>query len=401
VNRNAALIAEMTAREQAEAQFRHAQKMEALGQLTGGVAHDFNNMLAIIIGSLELLMRRLGPDGPRLGPMVERALTGANRAAALTQSLLAFSRRQSLDPRPTDINRCVTDMSELLRRTLDEKIIIETVLGGGLWRAFIDCPQLESALLNLAVNARDAMPDGGRLTLETSNAALDQAYADENVEVSPGQYVLVAVTDTGTGMTAEIMAKAFDPFFTTKGVGEGTGLGLSQVHGFLRQSKGHVKLYSEPGVGTTVKLYLPRDVSGLPAEAPRKELDATPIAQRFTVLVVEDDPSVRQVAMSTLRELGYVVLEADSAAVAMERLAENDEVTVLLTDVVMPGVNGRELVESALRVRPNLHVLYMTGYTRNAIVHNGVLDFGTRLITKPFTIEQLDRELRIILHDVI
>ncbi|HZC17601.1 MAG TPA: CHASE3 domain-containing protein [Caulobacteraceae bacterium] len=401
-NRNRSLAAEMAQREQAEAQLRQAQKMEALGQLTGGVAHDFNNMLAIIVGNLDILRRRLPLDQPRLKAAAENALTGANRATALTQRLLAFSRLQPLDPKPTDINKCVSDMSEMLRRTLGETIVVETVLAGGLWRAFIDNAQLESALLNLGVNARDAMPaDGGKLTLETSNAYLDQAYADQHAEVNPGQYVLVAVTDTGTGMTPEVMDKAFDPFFTTKGVGAGTGLGLSQVHGFLKQSKGHVKLYGEVGVGTTVKLYLPRDVSGQAAAAQDQALPGAAIGQRFTVLVVEDDAGVRQVAVGAVRELGFKVIEADSAAAALERLGEHPEVSVLLTDVVMPVTDGRRLAEAALVDRPDLRVLYMTGYTRNAIVHNGVLDAGARLLTKPFTVEQLDRELRAILSDQI
>jgi signal transduction histidine kinase len=398
-NRNTALATEMAQREAAEAQLRHAHKMEALGQLTGGVAHDFNNMLAIIVGNLDILFRRLAPEESKLKAMVENALNGAQRAAALTQRLLAFSRLQPLDPKPTDVNKCVGEMSEILLRTLGEKIIVETVLAGGLWRALVDRPQLESAILNLSVNARDAMTEGGRLTLETSNASLDQAYADAHAEVTPGQYVLVAVTDTGAGMTQEIMAKAFDPFFTTKEAGEGTGLGLSQVHGFLKQSRGHIKLYSERGVGTTVKLYIPRDRSGRPVEEVVRDVDATLIQQRFTVLVVEDDPGVRQVAVNALRELGFKTLEADCTGVALERLAQHDDVTVLLTDVIMPGMDGRRLVDAALQSRPELRILYMTGYTRNAIVHNGVLDPGTRLITKPFTIGELDRELRLILSD--
>ena len=400
-SRNQALASEMARREQVEAALRQAQKMEALGQLTGGVAHDFNNMLAIIIGNLDILLRRLGPEETRLRASAENALSGANRAASLTQRLLAFSRLQPLDPKPTDINRCVSDMSEMLRRTLGETIVVETVLAGGLWPAFVDCPQLESALLNLCVNARDAMPEGGRLTLETANTALDQAYADQQVEVTPGQYVLLAVTDTGAGMTPEVIGRAFDPFFTTKGVGKGTGLGLSQVHGFLKQSKGHIKLYSEIGVGTTVKLYLPRDVSGGVADSRAANPSAAPIEERFTVLVVEDDAGVRQVAVSALGELGYNVIEADSAAMAMERLQEHAGISVMLTDVVMPVTDGRRLVEAALGLRPTLRVLYMTGYTRNAIVHNGMLDPGTRLLSKPFTIDELDRELRAILSDQI
>jgi signal transduction histidine kinase/CheY-like chemotaxis protein len=394
--RNRALENEIAQRERAEAQLRQAQKMEALGQLTGGVAHDFNNMLAIIVGNLDMLIRRLAGQEKLLN-LAENALSGANRAAALTKGLLAFSRQQPLDPKPTDVNKCVGDMSELLRRALGEHIAVETVLGGGLWRAFVDPPQLESAILNLAVNARDAMTETGktgRLTIETSNAFLDRAYADSHSEVEPGQFVLVAITDTGGGMTPEVMERAFDPFFTTKRLGEGTGLGLSQVHGFLKQSRGHIKLYSELGVGTTVKLYLPRDTHGAVADEPVAPRPIATVGGPFTVLIAEDDPGVRVFAVSAARELGYQVIEADGAAVALERLGQRPEINLLLTDVVMPGSNGRQLVDAALVLRPDLKVVYMTGYTRNAIVHNGTLDAGTRLLTKPFTLEQLDRELR-------
>ncbi|MFZ0269605.1 CHASE3 domain-containing protein [Caulobacter sp.] len=394
--RNRALETEIAQRERAEAQLRQAQKMEALGQLTGGVAHDFNNMLAIIVGNLDMLIRRLSGQ-EKLLSLAENALSGANRAAALTKGLLAFSRQQPLDPRPTDVNKCVADMSELLRRALGENIAVETVLAGGLWRAFVDTPQLESAILNLAVNARDAMAENARsrrLTIETSNAFLDKAYADAHDEVVAGQFVLVAITDTGSGMSPDVMERAFDPFFTTKRLGEGTGLGLSQVHGFLKQSRGHIKLYSELGVGTTVKLYLPRDTRGLTVDEPIAPRTIVANGETFTVLIAEDDPGVRTFAVSAARELGYKVIEADGAAVALERLGQHSEVDVLLTDVVMPGFNGRQLVDAALTLRPDLKIIYMTGYTRNAIVHNGTLDAGTRLLTKPFTLEQLHRELR-------
>lgn len=394
VEQNDNLIQERENREKAEAMLRQAQKMEALGQLTGGVAHDFNNMLAIIVGSMDMMLRRLPGGDERLRTLAENALNGANRAAALTKRLLAFSRLQPLDPKPTDVNKCVSDMSEMMRRSIGEHIVIETVLAGGLWRAFIDCPQLESALLNLAVNARDAMGDHGRLTIETSNAFLDKAYAAQHDEVEPGQYVLVAVTDTGEGMTPEILAKAFDPFFTTKKVGEGTGLGLSQVHGFLKQSRGHIKLYSEIGVGTTVKLYLPRDTANRELQA---DVEHRPVTSddrsRHTILIVEDDPGVRSFVVSAARELGFTVIEADGAGVALERLEQHPEISVLLTDVVMPGTGGRQLVDRAFEKRPELQVIYMTGYTRNAIVHNGMLDSGTRLLTKPFTMDELEREL--------
>jgi signal transduction histidine kinase len=394
---NRALENEIAQRERAEAQLRQAQKMEALGQLTGGVAHDFNNMLAIIVGNLDMLIRRLSGQ-EKLLSLAENALSGANRAAALTKGLLAFSRQQPLAPKPTDVNKCVAEMSELLRRALGEHIAVETVLAGGLWRAFVDPPQLESAILNLAVNARDAMSEaklgGGRLTIETSNAFLDKTYADAHEEVEAGQFVLVAITDTGGGMTSEVMERAFDPFFTTKRLGEGTGLGLSQVHGFLKQSRGHIKLYSELGVGTTVKLYLPRDTLGVAFEEPVAPRQIMANGGAFTVLIAEDDPGVRSFTVSAARELGYKVIEADGATVALERLGQRPEISILLTDVIMPGSNGRQLADAALALRPDLKVIYMTGYTRNAIVHNGTLDAGTRLLTKPFTLEQLDRELR-------
>ncbi len=399
VGHNEAMKREKAERERTEAMLRQAQKMEALGQLTGGVAHDFNNMLAIIVGNLDLMNRRMSGADPRLIRLAENALAGANRASALTKRLLAFSRLQPLEPRPTDVNKCVSDISEVLRRTLGEDVAIETVLGGGVWPAFVDAPQLESAILNLSVNARDAMGGKGRLTLETSNASLDVTYADDNEEVTPGQYVLLAVTDTGSGMTSDVISKAFDPFFTTKIVGEGTGLGLSQVHGFLKQSRGHIKLYSELGVGTTVKLYLPRDTSGAPIMEPVPEKPAQRIPSDFTVLVVEDEPSVRTFVSSAVKELGFRVLEADTAADALEVLEQNQKIRVLLTDVIMPGVTGRQLVDAVLPTRPELKVVYMTGYTRNAIVHNGMLDPGTRLLTKPFTLDDLDRVLRDVISD--
>ena len=397
----ASLKTEMLERERAEATMRQAQKMEALGQLTGGVAHDFNNMLAIIVGNLDLGMRRLSKEDVRARIYVENALSGARRAAELTKRLLAFSRLQPLKPQSADANKCVADMSELLRRTLGEAIELETVLGGGLWRAIVDVHQLESAILNLVINARDAMGRGGRLTIETANTELNRAYADAHAEVTPGQYVMIAVTDTGRGMSDAVIEKAFDPFFTTKPTGAGTGLGLSQVHGFIKQSKGHIKIYSEEGKGTTIKIYLPRDMSRVFAAETRS---AVPRAPEFSpkdhvVLVVEDDPGVRSFTVSAVRELGYDAVEADTVGIAREKLLENPRVTIILTDVVLPGGNGRELADMLLRERPDLVVLFMTGYTRNAIVHNGTLDPGVRLLSKPFTIEELGRELHAILQD--
>ena len=397
----ASLKTEMLERERAEATMRQAQKMEALGQLTGGVAHDFNNMLAIIVGNLDLGMRRLSKEDVRARIYVENALSGARRAAELTKRLLAFSRLQPLKPQSADANKCVADMSELLRRTLGEAIELETVLGGGLWRAIVDVHQLESAILNLVINARDAMGRGGRLTIETANTELNRAYADAHAEVTPGQYVMIAVTDTGRGMSDAVIEKAFDPFFTTKPSGAGTGLGLSQVHGFIKQSKGHIKIYSEEGKGTTIKIYLPRDMSRVFAAETRS---AVPRAPEFSpkdhvVLVVEDDPGVRSFTVSAVRELGYDAVEADTVGIARQKLLENPRVTIILTDVVLPGGNGRELADMLLRERPDLVVLFMTGYTRNAIVHNGTLDPGVRLLSKPFTIEELGRELHAILQD--
>jgi signal transduction histidine kinase/ActR/RegA family two-component response regulator len=391
--RYASLQREVAQRERAEEQLRQSQKMEALGQLTGGIAHDFNNMLAIIIGNLDMMIRRLPAGDERVRAMADNALAGATRAASLTRRLLAFSRRQALDPRATDVNRCVADMSQMLRDLLGGAVAVETILAGGLWRAFVDRPQLESAILNLAVNARDAMAEAGRLTLETANASLDHSYAARHTDVEPGQYVMVAVTDTGGGMSAETMERAFDPFFTTKKAGEGTGLGLSQVHGFIKQSRGHIALYSEPGVGTTVKLYLPRDLTGKPEPQAQAEHAVRRDNSGFTVLVVEDNPGVRGFVVSAARELGYRVVEADSAVVALERVRETPDLSVLLTDLVMPAMNGRQLADSVLALRPGLPVVFMTGYTRNAIVHNGTLDGGVRLLTKPFTVADLEREL--------
>ena len=394
---NRRLRQEMAERERAEAALRQSQKMEAVGRLTGGIAHDFNNMLAVVLGNLDLLLRRFPDADPKLLRSVTMAQEGARRAASLTARLLAFSRLQPLDPRSADIAKSVTDMSDLLRRTLGETISIETVRGAGLWRAHVDVGQMETALVNLAVNARDAMPQGGRLTIETANAYLDRTYANSQEEVVAGQYVMVAVSDTGTGMAPEIVDKVFEPFFTTKPVGQGTGLGLSQVHGFVKQSGGHVSIYSEVGHGTTIKLYLPRS---------REEADAGPVEvakradrdrRNVTVLVVDDETGVRDFAAEALVELGYDVLSAENADSALQVVAATPGIKVLLTDVVMPGGSGRTLADAVNRSHPEIRVLYMTGYTQNAIVHNGVLDTGTHLITKPFTIGQLGEELDALL----
>lgn len=388
---------EVAERARAEEQLRQSQKMEAIGQLTGGIAHDFNNMLAVVIGALNLMQRRLKSGEADVARYVDAAMDGATRASSLTQRLLAFSRQQPLEPRALDINRLVTSMTELLTRTLGEHIQIETVSAARLWRTFADPVQLESAVLNLAVNARDAMPDGGRLTIETGNALVDDVVA-RDYGVPAGQYVLLAVSDTGVGMNADVMTQAFDPFFTTKEVGKGTGLGLSQVFGFVRQSGGQVKLYSEMGVGTTVKIYLPRHF-GPEEESTVAQVDASTLTGTTAeiVLVVEDEERVRNYSVEALRELGYTVLTAPTPAAALQILESGAIVSLLFTDVVMPGMNGKQLADRAATLRPDLKVLFTTGYTRNAVVHNGVLDAGTAFLPKPFTVDQLAAKVRQVL----
>ncbi|WPB55184.1 PAS domain-containing protein [Xylophilus sp. GOD-11R] len=389
---------EVAERSRTEEALRQSQKMEAVGQLTGGIAHDFNNMLAVVLGSLDLLDRRLAGGDARAKRYVDAAKDGAKRAAQLTQRLLAFSRQQPLRPLPVDANKLVAGMSDLLGHSLGGAVRLETVLAGGLWRTHADPNQLENVILNLAVNARDAMAAGGRLTIETANCHLDERYVADHLGLPVGQYVMVAVSDTGIGMPAEVVAKAFDPFFTTKEVGRGTGLGLSQVYGFVKQSGGHVKIYSEVGQGTTVKVYLPRLIGAsheddevmAEAEVPRGD-------SAEVVLVVEDEPAVRQFSVEALTELGYRVLEADGAAAALRLIDAHPEISLLFTDVVMPEVNGRKLADEALRRRPGLRVLFTTGYTRNAVVHNGVLDPGVQLIGKPFMIEELAARVREVL----
>lgn len=386
----------------AEAQLRQIQKMEAVGQLTGGIAHDFNNMLAVVVGSLDIARRRLTDDtDARVIRNIDNAMEGAQRATQLTSRLLAFSRQQPLEPLVLDANKFVGGMSELLRRTIGESLRVETVLAGGLWPSFVDANQLENAILNLCVNARDAMPDGGKLTVETSNAHLDDAYAADHQEVVAGQYVMISVTDTGVGMPPEVVERAFEPFFTTKGVGRGTGLGLSQVFGFIKQSNGHMKIYSESGQGTTVKLYLPRYYgAGVVAGDYGSQQQTTdlPRAQDGEiVLVVEDEERVRHVSVDVLRDLGYTVVQAADASQALAVLAIQPHIDLLFTDVVMPDMNGRKLVDRVLIDRPTLKVLYTTGYTRNAIVHNGMLDAGVALLPKPFTMSQLAHKVRQVL----
>jgi PAS domain S-box-containing protein len=395
------VVMEVSKRSKAEEALRQAQKMEAVGQLTGGIAHDFNNLLTIVIGNIEILQRHLPDGSARLRRAAESAMQGARRAATLTQRLLAFSRRQPLDPKPIDVNKLVAEMSELLRRTLGETVRLETVLAGGLWRTQTDPNQLENAIVNLAVNARDAMPNGGKLTIETANAHLDEAYVEALAEsLPPGQFVLVAVSDTGSGMDKETMLRVFEPFFTTKEAGKGTGLGLSQVYGFVRQSDGHVRIYSEPGEGTTVKVYLPRLVGGedAVANAPATGTSA-PRGDGETILVVEDEHELRHYTTETLRELGYTVLEAPDGQGALDILHRHPEVHLLFTDVVLSsGMNGRMLADEAVRRHANLKVLFTTGYTSNAIVHHGRLDPGVQLIGKPFTYLQLAAKVRALLN---
>jgi two-component system NtrC family sensor kinase len=377
------LDAEAERREAAEASLRQSQKMEAVGQLTGGVAHDFNNLLTIILGNLQLALRQTSEG--RQQRLLTNVYHAAERAAELIKRLLAFSRNQPLNPRPIDANRLVADMSDLLGRTLGETILIETVRGGGLWPTEVDQTQLESALLNLAINARDAMQSGGKLTIETGNAFLDEVYCESVDGVKPGQYVMISMTDTGTGMSQEVISKAFDPFFTTKPAGAGTGLGLSQVHGFVRQSGGHIRIYSEIGEGTTIKIYLPRSSARRAEAQTETKVPESQKGRLETVLVVEDDPDVRSYVTETLRGLNYGVLEAPDGETALVLIQRPGPIDLLLTDVVMPGINGRVLGDAAKQHRPGLKILYMTGYSRNAIVHQGRLDPGVSLIQKPFS----------------
>ncbi len=401
------LVAENEARRAAEALLRQAQKMEAVGQLTGGVAHDFNNLLTIVLGGLEMIARQLpalgaSPASARVARGRELAVDGARRAATLTQRLLAFSRLQPLALTPLNANKLVAEISELLRRTLGESVILETVLAGGLWTVHADANQLENTIVNLALNARDALPMGGKVSIETANCYLDDAYITAIAEpVKAGQYVQIAITDTGTGMSQATLERAIEPFFTTKGVGKGTGLGLSQVYGFVRQSGGHLKIYSEIGQGTTVKVYLPRYYGGgEELEEPARSSHTVLAIGSETILVVEDDEMLRAYSVEVLSELGYEVLEASTGAAALDAIERRPRLDLLFTDIVMPGgMNGRQLADEAMRRRPGLKVLFTTGYTRNAIVHHGRLDPDVQLISKPFTFDQLAAKVRAILDE--
>ncbi len=388
--------------ETAREQLYQSQKMDAVGQLTGGVAHDFNNLLTIIIGNLDNAKRTLETwkDGAqaRLSRAVDQALVGAQRAAALTGHLLAFSRRQPLVPALLDVNKLLNHLSIFLKPSLGEAVQLEVVGAGGVWQVEADAAQLETAILNLAVNARDAMPKGGKLTIEASNVFLDEIYCANNAEVKPGQYVQIAVTDSGAGMSKDVITRAFEPFFTTKEIGQGTGLGLSQVYGFVKQSGGHVKIYSEPGQGSTVKIYLPRARGATKTgELPGAAADAPKAYGQEAILVVEDDEDVRNFIAETLQDLDYIVLQAQDAPSALQLLDSAPAIDLLLTDVVLPGLNGRELAQAACAKRPSLKVLFVTGYSRNAIVHQGRLGAGVQLIQKPLTQTMLAAKIRDVL----
>jgi PAS domain S-box-containing protein len=379
-----------------EEQLRQSQKMEAVGQLTGGLAHDFNNLLAGISGNLELLASRVEQGRHQdLGRYAAAAQGAARRAAALTHRLLAFSRRQTLDPRPTDVNRLVAGMEELVRRTVGPGITLEAVAAGGLWPTLVDPHQLENALLNLCINARDAMPAGGRLTIETANRWLDTHAAREQ-DLAPGQYISLCVSDTGTGMTPEVVARAFDPFFTTKPLGQGTGLGLSMIYGFARQSGGQVRIYSEPGEGTVVCLYLPRHHGeGVAAEPPPAAAEAPAASTGETVLVVDDEPTLRLLVTEILQDLGYATLEAADGAAGLRLLQSPARIDLLVTDVGLPGgMNGRQMADAGRSSRPDLKVLFITGYAENAVIGNGQLEPGTHVMTKPFPLEALANRVR-------
>ena len=400
---------EASKREIAEASLRQAQKMEAIGQLTGGIAHDFNNLLTVILGNLDTIRRRLANEpadasAPLARPL-EGAMQGARSAAKLTHRLLAFSRLQPLDPVPLDLNKTIASISDLLMRTVGSPITVETVLAGGLWLTMADANQLENVLVNLAINAKDAMPEGGKITIETANGYLDDAYAASFGDVTPGQYVVLSVTDTGTGIAPEVLERVFEPFFTTKQSGMGTGLGLSMVHGFVKQSGGHVRIYSEAGMGTSVKVYLPRLPQEAAMAAAPKALDPDPkplaaAKAGETVLIVEDNDGVLEFACTALEDLGYRVLLARDGPEALAQLESEERIDLLFTDVVMTmDMTGRQLADHARGMRPSLPVLFTTGYSRNAIFHQGRLDANVNLLSKPYTQAELARKVRAVLDE--
>ena len=405
--RSEALTEETRVRKEAQAMLVQTQKMESIGLLAGGVAHDFNNLMTVVIGNLNSVERRLARSGPAdaaaIGRPITAAMQGAKRAASLTQRLLAFSRQQVLAPQQVDLNDLVASLSDMLTRTVGETIAVETILESGLWPTFADVSQLENAVVNLVVNARDAMPQGGRITIETANASLDEAYCARFGDVAPGQYVLLSVTDTGAGISPENLSKVFEPFFTTKSASTSTGLGLSMIYGFVKQSKGHIRIYSEVGQGTTAKIYLPRMAGAAPIEsipaALRAEKAPIPLAQPGeVVLIVEDDEDVRDSTVALLRELGYSVLAARNGAEALARLQGSEQIDVLFTDVVLAqGMNGRMLAVEAAALRPALPVLFTTGHARSAIIHDGRLDPGVQFLAKPYTQREIAQKLRAIL----
>ena len=388
------LEVEQVHREIAEEKLRQSQKMEAIGQLTGGIAHDFNNMLTGITGSLDLIRRRLnGGNKEDLIRLMDAASTSAQRAAALTHRLLAFARRQTLDTKPSDINTLVAGMDDMLRRTLGEQVRFEILLGAGLWPALIDANQLENAILNLALNARDAMPDGGRLTIETSNTLRDKSHSVGEEDVAPGPYVVICVSDTGAGMTADTVAKVFDPFFTTKPIGQGTGLGLSMIYGFAKQSGGYIRIESKVGEGTIVELYLPRALEGQTLVGEARAATA-PKGLGETVLVVEDDPSVRLIIVEVLKELGYLHHEAADSSEAIPFLQSGQRIDLMVSDVALPGMSGRKLADLARETRPDLKVLFVTGYAERAVSRGKFLAAGMDLLIKPFTLDTLGTKIR-------
>jgi nitrogen-specific signal transduction histidine kinase len=389
-------VAERTAELLAAAEaLRQSQKMEAIGQLTGGIAHDFNNLLTGISGSLELLDTRVKQG--RLSGVeryVSAAQGSARRAATLTQRLLAFSRRQTLDPKPTDVNKLIAGIEELLRRSVGPAVVLEVIGAGGVWQTKVDPSQLENALLNLSINSRDAMPDGGRITIETANKWLDDRGAKE-YDLPPGHYVAVSVSDTGTGMTPDVIAQAYEPFFTTKPLGQGTGLGLSMVQGFVRQSGGQVRIYSELDKGTTVSLYLPRFLGPI---ANIEEDEAPPNADPGygeTVLVIDDEAMVRMLIVDVLEDAGYIVIEAADSSGGLKILQSDARIDLLVTDVGLPGgMNGRQVADAARLTRPGLKVLFVTGYAENAAIGNGYLDPGMQVIGKPFAMAAFGNKVR-------
>ncbi len=405
--RSEALAEETRVRKETQAMLLQTQKMESIGLLAGGIAHDFNNLLTVVIGNLDSVERRLARvqsgDVAALSRPIVAAMQGARRAATLTQRLLAFSRQQVLAPQQVDLNRLVASLSDMLSRTVGETIAIETIQGSGLWPTFVDASQLENAIVNLVVNARDAMPKGGQITIETANASLDEAYCRQFADVTPGQYVLLSVTDAGTGIAPEHLSKVFEPFFTTKSEPMRTGLGLAMIYGFVKQSKGHIRMYSEVGHGTTAKIYMPRMDSAArvelvpsPARAGNAEIPRSRLGE--TVLVVEDDDDVRDSTVALLEDLGYSILAARNGPEALAQLRSGARIDILFTDVVLPqGMNGRVLSQKAAALRPDLPVLFTTGYARNAIIHDGRLDPGVQFIAKPYTQEEIALKLRAVL----